>query len=74
MQTGTSKTKKKKVLLSSILLCLRHGNKGQSNYSAAKAGIVADADHTLGRRTLRYGIRTGAVAPVCYNDSYKLMP
>jgi len=40
----------------------RHGNAGQSNYSAAKAGLVADT--TLwGKELARYGIRVGAVAP-----------
>ncbi len=40
----------------------RHGNVGQSNYSAAKAGLVADT--TLWAKELsRYGIRVGAVAP-----------
>ena len=40
----------------------RHGNMGQSNYSAAKAGLVADT--TLWARELsRYGIRVGAIAP-----------
>jgi 3-oxoacyl-[acyl-carrier protein] reductase len=40
----------------------RHGNRGQTNYSAAKAGLIADTKLwavELGR----YGIRTGAVAP-----------
>jgi len=40
----------------------RHGNAGQTNYSAAKAGLVADT--TLwGKELARYGIRVGAVAP-----------
>ena len=40
----------------------RHGNMGQSNYSAAKAGLVADT--VLWARELsRYGIRVGAIAP-----------
>lgn len=40
----------------------RHGNQGQSNYSAAKAGLVADT--TLWAKELaRYGIRVGAIAP-----------
>ena len=40
----------------------RHGNPGQSNYSAAKAGLVADT--TLWAKELaRHGIRVGAVAP-----------
>jgi 3-oxoacyl-[acyl-carrier protein] reductase len=40
----------------------RHGNRGQSNYSAAKAGLVADTK-LWGEELARYGIRTGAVAP-----------
>jgi 3-oxoacyl-[acyl-carrier protein] reductase len=40
----------------------RHGNPGQSNYSAAKAGLVADTK-LWGQELGRYGIRTGAVAP-----------
>jgi len=40
----------------------RHGNPGQSNYSAAKAGLVADT--TLWAKELsRHGIRVGAIAP-----------
>jgi len=40
----------------------RHGNMGQTNYSAAKAGLVADTK-LWGMELARYGIRTGAVAP-----------
>jgi 3-oxoacyl-[acyl-carrier protein] reductase len=40
----------------------RHGNRGQSNYSAAKAGLVADTK-LWGIELARYGIRVGAVAP-----------
>ena len=40
----------------------RHGNPGQTNYSAAKAGLVADTK-LWGIELARYGIRTGAVAP-----------
>ncbi|MBA2664208.1 MAG: SDR family oxidoreductase [Bradymonadaceae bacterium] len=40
----------------------RHGNQGQSNYSAAKAGLVADTK-LWGEELARYGIRVGAVAP-----------
>ena len=40
----------------------RYGNQGQSNYSAAKAGLVADTV-TWGKELARYGIRTGAIAP-----------
>ncbi len=40
----------------------RHGNAGQSNYSAAKAGLVADTK-LWSVELARYGIRTGAIAP-----------
>ena len=40
----------------------RHGNRGQSNYSAAKAGLIADTK-LWGEELSRYGIRVGAVAP-----------
>jgi 3-oxoacyl-[acyl-carrier protein] reductase len=40
----------------------RHGNRGQTNYSAAKAGLVADTK-LWSVELARYGVRTGAVAP-----------
>jgi len=40
----------------------RHGNRGQGNYSAAKAGLVADTK-LWGEELSRYGIRVGAIAP-----------
>jgi 3-oxoacyl-[acyl-carrier protein] reductase len=40
----------------------RAGNMGQSNYSAAKAGLAADTV-LWGKELARYGIRVGAVAP-----------
>ncbi len=40
----------------------RHGNRGQSNYSAAKAGLVADTK-LWAEELSRYGIRVGAIAP-----------
>ncbi len=40
----------------------RAGNMGQSNYSAAKAGVAAMAT-TWAKELARYGIRTGAIAP-----------
>jgi 3-oxoacyl-[acyl-carrier protein] reductase len=40
----------------------RHGNPGQSNYSAAKAGLVADTA-LWGKELAQYGIRVGAIAP-----------
>lgn len=45
-----------------ISSCSRHGNRGQSNYSAAKAGLVADTK-LWGEELSRHGIRVGAVAP-----------
>jgi 3-oxoacyl-[acyl-carrier protein] reductase len=46
----------------SISSVSRHGNRGQSNYSAAKAGLVADTK-LWAEELAGYGIRTGAVAP-----------
>jgi 3-oxoacyl-[acyl-carrier protein] reductase len=40
----------------------RHGNQGQTNYSAAKAGLIADTK-LWSQELARYGIRVGAVAP-----------
>jgi 3-oxoacyl-[acyl-carrier protein] reductase len=40
----------------------RHGNRGQANYSAAKAGLVADT-RLWADELAPYGIRTGAIAP-----------
>jgi 3-oxoacyl-[acyl-carrier protein] reductase len=40
----------------------RAGNAGQSNYSAAKAGVAAMAT-TWAKELARYGIRAGAIAP-----------
>ena len=40
----------------------RHGNQGQTNYSAAKAGLVADTK-LWSQELARYGIRVGAIAP-----------
>ena len=40
----------------------RVGNMGQSNYSAAKAGLVADTK-LWAEELARYGIRVGAIAP-----------
>ena len=57
IETGT--TSACVVNISSIA---RHGNRGQSNYSAAKAGLVADTK-LWAEELARYGIRTGAVAP-----------
>lgn len=40
----------------------RHGNRGQTNYSAAKAGLVADTK-LWAEELARYGVRVAAVAP-----------
>jgi len=40
----------------------RAGNMGQSNYSAAKAGLVADT-MVWAKELARYGVRVGAIAP-----------
>ena len=40
----------------------RAGNAGQTNYSAAKAGVVAMAE-AWGKELARFGIRTGSIAP-----------
>lgn len=40
----------------------RAGNRGQSNYSAAKAGLVADT-RVWAQELAPYGIRVGAIAP-----------
>ena len=40
----------------------RSGNRGQGNYSAAKAGLAADTK-VWAEELARYGIRVGAVAP-----------
>ena len=40
----------------------RHGNPGQSNYSAAKAGLIADTK-LWAVELARYGVRVAAVAP-----------
>lgn len=47
------------ILISSIS---RHGNVGQASYSAAKAGVVADA-RVWARELAPYGIRVGAISP-----------
>ena len=56
-QTGT-----RPAVIVSISSISRHGNMGQSNYSAAKAAIVADTK-LWSLELARYGIRTGAIAP-----------
>ncbi len=46
----------------SISSISRAGNMGQTNYSAAKAGVVAMTT-TWAKELARHGIRTGAIAP-----------
>ena len=46
----------------SISSISRAGNMGQTNYSAAKAGVVAMTT-TWAKELARYNIRTGAIAP-----------
>jgi 3-oxoacyl-[acyl-carrier protein] reductase len=55
-------TNSKASVVVNISSIARHGNRGQSNYSAAKAGLVADT-RLWAVELARYGIRTGAVAP-----------
>lgn len=57
IETGT-----KPAVIVNISSIARHGNVGQTNYSAAKAGLVADTK-LWANELARYGIRTGAVAP-----------
>ena len=57
IETGT-----KRSAIVNISSIARHGNPGQSNYSAAKAGLVADTK-VWGTELARYGIRVGAIAP-----------
>jgi len=40
----------------------RHGNRGQSNYSAAKSALAANTK-TWSMEFARFGVRVGAVAP-----------
>jgi len=57
IETGTPQS-----CIVNISSVARHGNQGQTNYSAAKAGLVADTK-LWGLELARYGIRVGAVAP-----------
>ena len=52
----------KDAVIVNISSVARHGNPGQTNYSAAKAGLVADTK-LWAQELSRYGIRTGAIAP-----------
>lgn len=40
----------------------RYGNRGQSNYTAAKAGLAANTV-TWAREFAKFGVRVGAIAP-----------
>lgn len=53
---------KQKGVIINISSCSRHGNRGQGNYSATKAGVVADTK-LWGEELARHGIRVGAIAP-----------
>lgn len=53
--------KRQGVIVNISSIC-RNGNIGQSNYSAAKAGVAA-LTSTWGKELCRYGIRVGAIAP-----------
>lgn len=57
VETGT-----KPAVIVNLSSVSRHGNQGQSNYSAAKAGLVADTK-LWSMELARYGIRVGAIAP-----------
>lgn len=57
VQSGT-----KPAVVVSISSVSRNGNPGQTNYSAAKAGLIADTK-LWAQELSRYGIRTGAIAP-----------
>ncbi len=50
----------------SISSLARHGSFGQTNYSAAKAGVVAMTE-AWAKELSRYNIRTGAIAPGTIN-------
>jgi 3-oxoacyl-[acyl-carrier protein] reductase len=55
-------TDTKPAVVISISSISRHGNRGQTNYSAAKAGLIADTK-LWALELSRYGIRFGAIAP-----------
>lgn len=57
LATGT-----KPAVVVNISSVSRHGNPGQGNYSAAKAGLVADTK-LWATELARYGVRVGAIAP-----------
>ncbi|MEY3337576.1 MAG: 3-ketoacyl-ACP reductase, partial [Pseudomonadota bacterium] len=49
-------------VINNISSVSRHGNPGQTNYSATKAGVAAMAE-VWAKELARYGIRTGSIAP-----------
>jgi 3-oxoacyl-[acyl-carrier protein] reductase len=55
-------TKGAPAVIVNISSASRHGTRGQSNYSAAKAGLIADTK-LWAEELAPHGIRTGAVAP-----------
>ncbi len=55
-------TDTKQAVVINISSVSRHGNPGQSNYSAAKAGLAADTK-LWAMELARYGIRVAAIAP-----------
>lgn len=64
---------RKGVIVNISSIC-RDGNIGQSNYSAAKAGVTA-LTATWGKELARHGIRVGAVAPGFVNtEMVKTIP
>lgn len=56
------KTQTRPGVIVNISSISRHGNRGQSNYVAAKAALAANTV-TWAREFSRYGIRVGAIAP-----------
>ncbi|MBH24219.1 MAG: short-chain dehydrogenase [Myxococcales bacterium] len=57
IETGTNPS-----VVINISSVSRHGNMGQSNYSAAKAGLVADTK-LWANELARHGVRVAAIAP-----------
>ena len=55
-------TEQRPAVVVNISSISRHGNRGQSNYVAAKAALAANTV-TWARDLARHGIRVGAVAP-----------
>jgi len=55
-------TEQKPGVIVNMSSAARHGNRGQSNYAAAKAALAADTV-TWAREFAPFGIRVGAVAP-----------